>query len=282
MPPDITLVPRAWTETTDEVSFAVLGDNGSGRRNAMAVALRMARTYRKSPYGVVLLAGDVCYYGHIDDRYEAVFRRPYRALIDAGVAWELAVGNHDAEGGDGDRSSGRDGIDEIAAELAHFGKVRSYYTACHGPVEVFVIDSGMVLGGGDAAADQLAWLAAALEASQAPWKVALMHHPPYSSGRHGSSLRLRRAIEPILSEGGVDVAFAGHDHHYERTTPQGGVVHVVSGGGCKLTLTGRSAFTAVAESVLHFVHVVVRGDGLEARAIAPDGRVIDRFTVQRR
>ena len=269
-------MPRLWTETAGEVSFAVLGDNGSGRRNATAVARRMALTYRDSPYGVVLLAGDVCYYGHIDDRYDAVFTRPYRSLIDAGVSWELAVGNHDVEGGNGS------GADEIAAELSHFDKDRSYYAARHGPVEVFVVDSGMALAGGDAATEQLAWLAGALEASRAPWKVALMHHPPYSSGRHGSSLRLRRAVESILAEGRVDLAFAGHDHHYERTTPQRGVVHVVSGGGCKLTLTGRSAFTAAAESVLHFVHVVVRSDSLEAHAIAPDGRVIDRFTLQAR
>ena len=39
-------------------------------------------------------------------------------------------------------------------------------------------------------------------------------------------------------------------------------------------------FTAVAGSVLHFVHVVVRGDSLEARAIAPDGDVIDRFSLR--
>jgi len=120
----------------------------------------------------------------------------------------------------------------------------------------------------------------ALGASRARWKVALMHHPQYSSGRHGSSMRLRLAIEPILAAGGVHLAFAGHDHHYERTIPQHGVVHVVSGGGCKLTLTGCSAFTAVAESALHFVHGVVRGERLDARAIAPDGRVIDRFTLR--
>src|SRR5919106_341585 len=283
-PPDIALVPGAWTETAGELSFAALGDNGSGRRHAMAVARQMAQTYERSPYGVVLLAGDVCYYGHIDDRYDAVFTRPYRPLIDAGVAWELAVGNHDVEGGDGDRSAhrhGRGSTDEIAAELAHFGKDRSYSAPRHGPVEVFVVDSGMVLAGGPAAERHLAWLAESLAASNAPWKVALMHHPPYSSGRHGSSLPLRRAIEPVLAEGGVRLAFAGHDHHYERTAPQRGVVHVVSGGGCKLTLTGRSAFTAVAESVLHFVHVAVRGDTFEARAIAPGGRVVDRFTLRR-
>jgi propanediol dehydratase large subunit len=55
---------------------------------------------------------------------------------------------------------------------------------------------------------------------------------------------------------------------------------VVSGGGCKLTLVGRSDFTAVAESVLHFVHVRIDGDRLDARAIAPDGRVVDAFTLR--
>jgi hypothetical protein len=54
---------------------------------------------------------------------------------------------------------------------------------------------------------------------------------------------------------------------------------VVSGGGCKLSLTGHSAFTALAESAIHIVHVVVRGEGLDARAIAPDARVIDSFTL---
>ena len=278
-PPDMTLVPEAWHADDGEMSFAVLGDNGSGRRNAMAVARQMAHTYEQCPYGVVLLAGDVCYYGHIDDRFEAVFTRPYRPLIDAGVHWELAVGNHDVEGVHRPHSR-PDPADEAAAELRHFGKPRSYYRARHGPVDVFVIDSGLLLAPGPAAATQLSWLSGALAASSAAWKVALMHHPPYSSGRHGSSLPLRRRLEPVLSEGGVDLAFAGHDHHYERTTPQQGVTHVVTGGGCKLTLVGRSSFTAVAESVLHFVHVRVRGATFDARAIAPGGRVVDRFTLR--
>jgi hypothetical protein len=274
-PPDMSLTPHAWATADDEVSFAVLGDNGSGRRNAMAVARRMALTYEQAPYGLVLLAGDISYYGHIDDRYDSVFTRPYRPLIDAGVVWELAVGNHDLEG-----AHGREVAAEAEAQLRRFGKTRSYYAARHGPLEVFVVDSGLLRAGGDGAAHQLDWLEGALAASTAPWRVALMHHPPYSSGRHGSSVRVRRAVEPVLVEGGVDVAFAGHDHHYERTTPQHGVTHVVSGGGCKLTLVGRSDFTAVAESVLHFVHVRIDGDRLDARAIAPDGRVVDAFTLR--
>ena len=86
-PPNVALVPEAWTTTADEVTFAVLGDNGSGGRNAMDVARAMATAYQHTPYGLVLLAGDISYYGSIDDRWQDVFVRPYRPLIDAGVRW---------------------------------------------------------------------------------------------------------------------------------------------------------------------------------------------------
>src|SRR5690606_23258181 len=74
--PDITLDPASWTTTADHVSFVALGDNGSGGRQAMAVAEQMAETYRDHPYGNVVLLGDICYYGKFDDRYQDVFVRP--------------------------------------------------------------------------------------------------------------------------------------------------------------------------------------------------------------
>ena len=55
--PDIALDPAAWTTTADHVSFVALGDNGSGGRQAMAVAEQMAKTYRARPYGNVASAG---------------------------------------------------------------------------------------------------------------------------------------------------------------------------------------------------------------------------------
>src|SRR5829696_25115 len=45
---DIRLAPNAWSTTSDRTSFAVIGDNGSGGRQAMAVAERMARTYDRA------------------------------------------------------------------------------------------------------------------------------------------------------------------------------------------------------------------------------------------
>ena len=56
--PDRELQPDAWTVSEDHIRFAVIGDSGSGGRNAMAVADRMARTYQRDPYGLVVLLGD--------------------------------------------------------------------------------------------------------------------------------------------------------------------------------------------------------------------------------
>ena len=275
-PPGVVLEPQAWTTTPSAVTFAVLGDNGSGGRNQMAVAGQMARTYQETPYGVVLLAGDISYYGSIDDRWEDVFVEPYRPLINAGVQWELAIGNHELS-----EKHSPDAAAEITAQLRRFGKPGTYYTARHGPVEVFVLDTSIPLATGTGGAEQLAWLEEALETSDAPWKVGLLHQPPYSSGAHGSNLAVREAVQPLFSRHGVAVAFTGHDHHYERTTPQDGVVWIVSGAGCKRTRVGRSDFTAHAESTLEFVLVQVDGPHMDVRAITTDGTVIDQVALDR-
>lgn len=275
-PPDIALPPGAWRTSRRSVTFAVLGDNGSGGRNQMDVARQMAQTYLQTPYGLVLLAGDVSYYGSIDDRYDEVFLQPYRPLIDAGVQWELAIGNHEIA-----EKKSPDAIAEIQAQVRRFGKPGTYYSQVHGPMEVFVLDTTIPLFTGEGAAEQLRWLEEALAASTAAWKVAVMHHPAYSSGAHGSQLEVRNAVQPILSRHGVALAFAGHDHHYERTHPQNGVVWILSGAGCKLTRTGSSSFTAHAESTLQFMLVQIDGDTADVRAITTDGRIIDRTTVTR-
>ena len=95
--PHATLEPDAWETTPDRLSFAAIGDNGSGGRQAMAVAERMALAYQSTPFGLVTLLGDICYYGKIRDRFDDVFVEPMSPLIDAGVRFELAIGNHDGD-----------------------------------------------------------------------------------------------------------------------------------------------------------------------------------------
>ena len=129
---------------------------------------------------------------------------------------------------------------------------------------------------------QWEWLDDELAASVNQWKVVLLHHPLYSSGRHGSTYGARELLEPILRRHHVDLVLAGHDHDYERTHPLHGITHVVSGGGCKTTSVGRSDFTAAAASILQFLLIDVVDDLLVGRCIAVDGAIADRFELRAR
>jgi 3',5'-cyclic AMP phosphodiesterase CpdA len=275
--PDIVLEPDRWTTTADRLSFAAIGDNGSGGRQAMAVAERMARTYRARPFGNVVLLGDISYYGSISDRYEDVFVRPMRPLLDAGVTFDLAIGNHD----EGLRHS-EEGFDEIEAEIDLLDTPGRYYMRTYGPADVFLLDSSVPGLFGPGASDQLQWLDDTLASATSQWRIVALHHPPFSSGRHGSTPRAEELLVPLLERHRVDLVLAGHDHDYERTRPIDGVTYVVSGGGCKTTKVGHSAFTVTSQRILQFLHVDIDGDRLVATCIQPEGQVADRFELRAR
>jgi len=275
-PPNVALQPEAWSVTEDSATFAVLGDNGTGGRNAMDIARQMAHTYEETPYGLVVLLGDISYYGSIADRYEEVFLKPLGPLLDAGVSFELAVGNHELE-----YVPSSEANQEIVRRIEEIGAEGSFYSVVHGPVEIFILDSSTPQITGAAGPEQIAWLEGALSASTAPWKVAAFHHPPYSSGGRGSSVEVREALEPLFVEYGVDLVLTGHDHHYERTVPLNGVTYVVSGAGSKLRAAGASDFTAVSENTLQFMIAEATTDSLVLRAVGADGAIIDEFALVR-
>lgn len=61
--------------------------------------------------------------------------------------------------------------------------------------------------------------------------IGLVHRPLYSSGYHGREEDLAEVLEPLLIANDVDLVIQGHDHMYERSYAQDGVIYVVSGGG---------------------------------------------------
>ena len=95
---------------------------------------------------------------------------------------------------------------------------------------------------------------------------------------------MRVLFEPLFVTYGVNVVFAGHDHIYERLTPQKGIYYFVEGAAGELRKgdTKRSAMTAKAfDQDQSFMLVEIDGNLLSFQAISRAGTTIDSGTIQR-
>ncbi|HKE05585.1 MAG TPA: metallophosphoesterase, partial [Blastocatellia bacterium] len=212
--------PTVTPSPEEAVRFIVFGDSGKGDRAQHELARVMAAHHWSHMYDTALMLGDNIYPDGNPEDIPAKFERPYTELLRRGVSFQAVLGNHDVK-------KGREG--QINYRNFNMGG-RAYYSFTKGAglVDFFAIDSNYF--------DNLQrrWLEVALLGSQAKWKVAFFHHPIYSSAdRHGSDFGLRAELEPLLVKYGVNAAFSGHDHVYERTKPQQGVQYFISGAGSR-------------------------------------------------
>ena len=74
----------------------------------------------------------------------------------------------------------------------------------------------------------IAWLKDDLANATTTWKFAVLHHPMYSCGLHGSRTDIRAQLAPIFEMYGVDIVFCGHDHDYQRSHPMRAGIPVVA------------------------------------------------------
>ncbi len=245
----------------DPIHIAVLGDVGTGEEEALLTADAVAKEHARDPYDGMLLLGDNVYEDGNPDRLDAVIFEPFAPLLDSGTALWAALGNHDVDDGFG------------PAQAAALGLPHEWYSVEIGDGLLIVLDSNQPRE--DA---QQAWLEETLASSDHAWRIVAMHHPLFSAGVHGSSERNREAFLPILERYGVDIVFAGHDHDYQRSKPQEGILYIVTGAAAKLRDTGTAYFTEVSSSQYHFVDMLIYPDRIELQAIGRDG-VFDSTTV---
>lgn len=248
------------------VTFAVIGDSGTGDRMQYDVARQMLIEHERVAFDLVLMLGDNVYGGHGVDDFVRKFERPYKPLLDAGVRFYAALGNHD------DQAS-------RFYSLFNMGGER-YYTYSVRNVRFFVLDSDYL------DPKQHAWIESALSASRDDWKICYFHHPLYSDGaRHGSQIDLRVVLEPLFVKYGVQVVFSGHDHVYERLKPQKGIQYFVSGAAGELRKGNvrPSDMTAAAfDQDRSFMLVDIARDRMTFEAISRTGQVVDSGVVSRK
>lgn len=255
----------------DKLRFAVIGDWGDGSDDQAALGKQMLSVYQKSSFDFVLASGDNIYPNGAARHFVKKFEEPFSGLLRNRVKFHTVFGNHDVE-------EGRQ--DQRQYPLFNM-EGRQYYTLRQGNglVDIFMLDST------DYESAQAGWFENDLRSSTARWKIVVMHHPLYSSGKkHGPNLRLRRKIEPLLSQYKVNVVFAGHDHIYERVKPQHNVHHFVTGAGGKLRrgdMDKKSTITAAGyDKDNHFMLIELDDSEIKFKAISETGDPIDSGAIK--
>lgn len=249
------------------VRFAAIADVGTGSQAQFDVAHQLA-AWRPE---FVLAAGDLVYPSGAAEDYRARFFTPYGDMMRSIVLYP-ALGNHDLLTANG---APYFTAFSVPQEPSH----ERYYAFDHGPARIWALDSNQSLLPGS---PQYQWLAADAAASDAPWKIAFFHHSPYSSGLHGSVIAIRESLAPLFSRLAFALVISAHDHHYERSTPQNGVVYVVTGGGggWPYPATGR-AHAARVVNTFEFVGFTIHDDTMALTAIDRNGKMIDTATLKR-
>ena len=77
------------------VKFAVIGDTGTGDKTQLAIGNELSSWRTRFPFEFVVMMGDNLYGGESPKDFDKKFTIPYKSVLDAGVKFYAALGNHD-------------------------------------------------------------------------------------------------------------------------------------------------------------------------------------------
>ena len=269
--PDQLALPNA----DRSIKFAIIGDSGRGDRPQHEVGAQMAAYRQRFDFKFVLMAGDNIYEGPAtEEDYRLKFEEPYKPLLDAGVKFYAALGNHDD-------------TNQIFYKPFNMDGKRYYtfvppvdpITRWDTRVRFFALDSTYLTF------EQIRWFEKEVTESRAEWKIAFLHHPVYTSGRYTLAARgIRLALESAFVNGGIDVVFSGHEHIYQRAELQRGILYFVTGGAGSLRAGDASRSPVIARSYdqdYHFMLAEISDEGFFFQAINRLGVTVDAGSLRR-
>jgi predicted phosphodiesterase len=250
----------------DSTRFAVIGDTGTGDKPQYDIGRRLEQYRQRVDFTFTIMVGDNIYGSERPQDFQNKFEIPYKPLLDRGVTFYAALGNHD------------DPNQRFYKPFNMNGE--RYYTFTKGKIDFFVLDSNYM------DRKQLDWFERAIKDSKSDWKMAYFHHPLYSSGEaHGSEADLRSLLEPLFVKYGMDVVFAGHEHFYERVKPQKGIYYFTCGGSAKLRkgdIRKGTGLTEKGDDIENtFMVVEVAGDVFNFQTVSGGGVTVDSGAFQR-
>ena len=249
------------------VRIIAFGDYGVGGETQLRFGAAVRSFEARNPADFLVTLGDNDY-TEDPSAFHANWEASFGWAPSAGVHVTGVLGNHDVR---------VDGGRHVFDELRMPGR---YFRRALGSVELYLLDSNSV---DDV---QTAWLRRTLARSRARWRIAVLHHPPFTCGRYDSHPAVLDRWVPLFERYRVDLVLSGHDHNYQRFAPRRRVRYVVHGGGNPTHLynlkacPGRYPQRRAARVEHGFLYLVVRPGRLDGYAVTPSGRRTDHFAFR--
>lgn len=254
--------------------FVVFGDN----RSDASMHANIVRMIEKAPGDFLLHSGDMVQTGDNEAEWQEFFTIENKLL--ASRCLFASVGNHELTTPD---PTGQVNFLRYFASVEDDGRERPHlYGSFRWSNTRFFMLNAMDTWTGEEREWLKSELASAMNEVGLVHRIAVMHHGPFSSGRHGGNVRLQaNGIIDIMRDNKVDLILAGHDHLYDRGEGQG-LKYIVSGGaGAPLYSRGKGApETQKFESVNHYLEVAVDGESVSIDARRASGSIIEHCTYK--
>lgn len=184
------------------------GDIADCANNSGAPAEATAKLIDKMPEAKVFAAGDLAYFFGTAAEFNNCYHPRWGRFKDRTYP---SPGNHEYD----PPTFGIPYYDYFGDRAGPRGA--GFYSYTLGNWHIVSLNSNVPVGAGS---EQLLWLDDDLRSSTAKCTLAYWHHPLFTSGPSAGSGGRVRELWKILYDRGVDVVLNGHDHLYERFSPQ--------------------------------------------------------------
>lgn len=171
--------------------------------------------------GVVFTAGDNAYNEGTAEQFQKCYHPTWGRFRER---TRPTVGNHEYYAKDAQNRSlyARDYFDYFGVERAG-PRDKGYYSYDLGEWHILALNSELSASG---MAEQLQWARDDIARHPRRCTLAYWHRALFTSGKYGAAAATKginpkmRQFFRVLDGLGVDVVVSGHDHHYERFSPQ--------------------------------------------------------------
>ena len=272
-------------DSGNHLHVLLYGDAGDGGAGQLSVASGMATIHHQTKFDMAVSVGDNLYNAWAEGVFKRAFETPYAPLIQDGVRFYQAVGNHDMEDV------------RLAKELQYSRDVDAEARNIGGwvmPAEDYIVDraNARFIFLNIAAADnsvnwpatRAAWAQEKICAPFTGWKFLVIHYPLWSTNAHNDNPELQQKLLPILQSCPVDMVFQGHDHFAEYIHPWNWIPFLIVGNGHEVRQdvrpSARESLFSLRE--IGFASLMIEGDKALISFRDETGKVRYQFSWQRR